>query len=491
MRAGICAFVGRGNRTSRACLLVAIGSTMAVSGCLPAQERPELAVAITRSYAAAGAQPASVVRADWPRLFRSAELTRLTESAVNDNFDIAVAVARITQAEAQARASAAGLYPTLSGSVDGSRSLRPGTLGSKRGPFGETVGNQFSLGLSASYEIDFWGKNRATADAGRLAAQATRFDRDVVALTAMSSVVSTYFQLLAAQDRLRFARDNITVAERTLQVIRARLSVGTATQLDIAQQESVVAQQRASIPPLELQARQARVALAVLLGASPASVRIGGGSLNAIAAPAVRPGLPSQLLQRRPDIAEAESRLSSQEAKIVAARAALFPSITLTGQGGLESAVLKNLLRPEAAFAQAAAGLVQPILDGGALRAQLDLEKGTADELIATYRKTIVSAFSDVENALIGVQENTRYERLQTEAVAAARRAYAITEQRLREGTIDIVTLLTTQQTLFQAQDQLSQIRLQRLLSHVDLFKALGGGWTDPRVPELPAGAPR
>ncbi|MDX3810480.1 MAG: TolC family protein, partial [Bosea sp. (in: a-proteobacteria)] len=257
------------------------------------------------------------------------------------------------------------------------------------------------------------------------------------------------------------------------------LSVGTATQLDIAQQESVVAQQKATVPALELSQRQAKVTLAVLVGETPAAVAIRGGSLNAIAVPAVRAGLPSQLLQRRPDIAEAESRLTSQEATLYAARAALFPNITLTGQGGLESAVLKNLLRPDAAFASAAAGLVQPILDGGNLRAKVELERGTADELIATYRKTIVSAFADVENALIAIQENTRHERLQAETVASARRAYAITEQRLREGTIDIVTLLNTQQTLFQAQDQLSQIKLQKLTAYVDLFKALGGGWTE------------
>lgn len=450
-----------------------------LGACLPADQRPELGVAVTRSYAAGERRAAPAVSADWPRQFRSSELNRLVERTVGENFDIAIAMTRIRQADAQARISAAALYPTLSGSVDGSRSLRPGTLSSKRGPFSESVGNTFSLGLSASYEIDFWGKNRATADAGRLAADATRFDRDVVALTAVSSVASTYFQVLAAQDRLRIAQENIGAAERTLKAIQARLSVGTATQLDTAQQESVVAQQKATVPALELSLRQAKVALAVLVGETPAAVTIKGGSLNAIAVPAVRAGIPSQLLQRRPDIVEAEARLTSQEATLYAARAALYPSISLTGQGGLESAVLKNLLRPDAAFASAAAGLVQPILDGGNLRARVELERGTADELIATYRRTIVSAFADVENALIAVQENTRHERLQAETVASARRAYNITEQRLREGTIDIVTLLNTQQTLFQAQDLLLQIRLQKLTSYVDLFKALGGGWTE------------
>jgi NodT family efflux transporter outer membrane factor (OMF) lipoprotein len=452
---------------------------LCLGACLPADQRPDLGVTVTRNYAAGERRASPAVSPDWPRLFRSRELDRLIERTAGANFDIAIAMTRIRQADAQTRVSAAALYPTLSGSSDASRSLRPGTLGSKRGPFSDSVGNQFSLGLSASYELEFWGKNRASADAGRFAAEATRFDRDVVALTAISSVTTTYFQVLEAQDRLRIARENIAVAERTLKVIQARLSVGTATQLDIAQQESVVAQQKASVPALELAQRQAKVTLAVLVGETPAAITIKGGSLNAIAVPSVRAGLPSQLLQRRPDIAEAEARLTSQEATLYAARAALYPSISLTGQGGRESALLKNLLRPDAAFASAAAGLVQPILDGGNLRARVELERGTADELIATYRKAIVSAFADVENALIAIQENTRHERLQAEVVASARRAYSITEQRLREGTIDIVTLLNTQQTLFQAQDQLSQIKLQKLTAYVDLFKALGGGWTE------------
>ncbi|MGX1743250.1 efflux transporter outer membrane subunit [Bosea sp. NPDC055353] len=452
---------------------------LCLGACLPADQRPDLGITVTRNYAAGERRASPAISPDWPRLFRSRELDRLVERAAGANFDIAIAMTRIRQADAQSRVAAAALYPTLSGSSDASRSLRPGTLGSKRGPFSDSVGNQFSLGLSASYELDFWGKNRASADAGRFAAEATRFDRDVVALTAVSSVTTTYFQVLEAQDRLRIARDNIAVAERTLKVIQARLSVGTATQLDIAQQESVVAQQKASVPALELAQRQAKVTLAVLVGETPAAITIKGGSLNAIAVPSVRAGLPSQLLQRRPDIAEAEARLTSQEATLYAARAALYPSISLTGQGGLESALLKNLLRPDAAFASAAAGLVQPILDGGNLRARVELERGTADELIATYRKTIVSAFADVENALIAIQENTRHEGLQAAVVASARRAYSITEQRLREGTIDIVTLLNTQQTLFLAQDQLSQIKLRKLTAYVDLFRALGGGWSE------------
>ncbi len=196
-----------------------------LGACLPADQRPDLGVAVTRSFAAGEPRAAPAVSPDWPRLFRSSELNRLVERTAGDNFDIAIAMTRIRQADAQSRISSAALYPTLSGSTDASRALRPGTVGSKRGPFSESIGNTFSLGLSASYELDFWGKNRSTADAGRFAAEATRFDRDVVALTAVASVASTYFQVLAAQDRLRIARENIAAAERILNAIRARLGL--------------------------------------------------------------------------------------------------------------------------------------------------------------------------------------------------------------------------------------------------------------------------
>ena len=173
-------------------------------------------------------------------------------------------------------------------------------------------------------------------------------------------------------------------------------------------------------------------------------------------------------------------RLIAAGGNVEVARKAFLPSIQLTGSGGFESIVLQTLLRPEAGFANVAASITQPIFDGYSRQGQLDLEKGVQDELLQDYRRTIISALSDVENALIAVRQTTRHERLQEAAVVASRKAYEITEQRLREGTIDILTVLNTQQSLFQAQDQLSQIRLQRFLAYSSLFQALGGGWVRP-----------
>ena len=324
-------------------------------------------------------------------------------------------------------------------------------------------------------------------------ALAARYDRDVVSVATLASLANFYFQLAASQDRITLARDNIRTAGQVLQAIRARLSVGTATALDLAQQESIVANQRASVPPLQQVVDQNRNLIAVLAGRTPESLRVRGGSLRGLKLPSVQPGLPSDLLLRRPDIAAAEARLDAQGANVYAARAAFFPTITLTGSLGLQSITLANLLRPEAIAASLAQGLTQPIFNGGNLQGQLEAAKGRQIELLEGYRKAIVTALSDVENALVAVKQSAEAERLQQDAVRAALRAYQITQERLREGTIDVVTLLNTQTTLFQAQDLLIQRRLQRFLAIVSLYQALGGGFSresrtitivaDPAVP--------
>ena len=309
--------------------------------------------------------------------------------------------------------------------------------------------------LNASYEIDFWGKNRAALRSAEFTAVASRFDREVIVLSTVSTVINTYFQVLAAQDRLRIARSNVDAATRILKVYQDRIGVGTASGLDIAQQESLVAQQRAAIPPLDQQLRQNIATLAVLLGDAPARVTVRGGSLTGIVAQRVSPGLPSDLLLQRPDIREAEVQLAAANANVESARAALFPSISLTGSGGYVSTALNTLFLPASAVYSVAGSLSQPLFDGFRLLSQLDLQKGRRTELLQLYRKAILSGFGDVERALIAVQDLAEQERLQTEAVATARRAYELSETQLRTGTIDITTVLNTQRTLFAEQDQL------------------------------------
>lgn len=450
-----------------------------LSGCILDEEHLDVSTPAAPAHFRAEAAPeAPAVSADWAKSFNSPELVTLVGEARAANFDIAAAVARIVQADAEARIAAAPLYPMLGGTAGASHSVSPGTIRSQDPPFKSDVSNLFGLGVNASYTLDFFGKNQAAAEAGQLAAEGSRYDRDVVELASVASVATTYFTILAAQDRLRIAHANIAAAEGVLTAIKTRFEVGTAAALDVAQQESLVAIQRAAVPNLEQSLQQSRDALAVLVGRTPESVNVQGGSLARLAVPRVRPGLPSDLLLRRPDIASAEAQLAAEKASVAAARAAFFPTITLTSDVGVESLFLKTLLRPDAIAADVAAGLTQPIFDGGNLQGQLDLAKGRYGELLQDYRKTIVQALADVENALIAVQQTTSYEKLQSVAVATAQKAYQLTQERLQEGTIDIVTLVTTEQTLFQAEDTLAVVRLSRLQAFVSLYQALGGGWS-------------
>lgn len=470
-------------------MLAAIAMGAVVGACDLGWEKPTFVVPDPPKFQAAKEKAADPVSERWADAFGSRELSALVDRALADNLDIAAAVARIEQADAQAKISSAALFPFVGFNGSSSRSRTPGTATSQIPPkqddgtyhFSGSYRSLTSLGLNASYEIDFWGKNRDASGAARGLAEASRYDRSVVQLATVASLVNSYLSVLAAQDRLRIARDNVRIAREVLTAVKARLAVGTATELDLAQQESVLATQRAVLPTLEQTVAQTRNLIAVLVGRAPEGFDLKGGGLARLRAPRVQPGLPSQLLLRRPDVAEAEARLASADLSVAQARAAMFPSISLTGQYGVESVLLKNLFRPEAIVWSYAGQLARPLLDGRNLQGQLDLQRGKYKELLQTYHKQILTAFSDVENALIAVQKNTQRERLQLAAAAASRRAYEAARKRLQEGTIDIVTLSTTQTNLFQNLDLVAQTRLARYQSLVSLYQALGGGWSQPQ----------
>jgi multidrug efflux system outer membrane protein len=454
---------------TRSMSALALGALL--SGCLLTETVPGPAIDPPPKYRETGGRPYAALPApDWWRGFRSGELTSLVERAHSANLDIAAAVARIEQADAQTRIAGAPLLPTV---TFDSSATRSGT--------GTTSGTStFRAVLNASYELDLWGKNRAALRGAEFVATASRFDREVIVVSTIATVINTYFQVLAAQDRLRIARGNVDAATRILKVYQDRIAVGTASGLDIAQQQSLVAQQRATIPPLDQQMRQNMTTLGVLLGDAPERVRVRGGTLQSITAQRVTPGLPSDLLLQRPDIREAEAQLAAANANVESARAALFPSISLTGQGGFVSTALNTLFLPSSAIYSVAANLTQPVFDGFRLLSQVELQKGRRTELLMLYRRAIISGFGDVERALIAVRDLAEQERLQGEAVATARRAYELSETQLRTGTIDITIVLNTQRTLFAEQDQLVTVRLTRLQAIVSLFQALGGGWVIP-----------
>ena len=261
-----------------------------------------------------------------------------------------------------------------------------------------------------------------------------------------------------------------------LTLIRQRLQAGTTSQLEVAQQESLVATVRAVIPLFDQALRQNIATLAVLVGRAPADFSVKGGSIYRLGIPRVTPGLPSELLLLRPDIRAAEASLASAGASVASARAAFFPSISLTADGGYQSEVLKLLFTPQTAFYNIAANIAQPVLDGLRLEGQLELTQGRQFELVKVYCQTILSGFADVEIALIAIADGAERERLQQIVVNTARQAFQLAETRLREGTVDYVTVLQTQQTLFTAEDNLSVARLARLQAVLSLFQALVGG---------------
>jgi NodT family efflux transporter outer membrane factor (OMF) lipoprotein len=314
-------------------------------------------------------------------------------------------------------------------------------------------------------------------DAARAAAAASRYDQQTVALTVISSVASTYFQALELRDRLEVAQQNLDNGQHILKGLRAEQSAGTATGLDVAQQETAVALLNAAIPPLQQQFRQTVYALAVLVGRTPESIDVEAGTLNTLSSPAIVEGLPSQLLARRPDVAEAEQNLIAANADITVARAALFPDIQLTAGGGYESTALTSLVSPPNRVYSIAAGLTQPIFHGGALRAQVTFSKARYTELLTTYHKTVITAFSNVEGALVATQQTAEQRKRQLDAVATAKRAYEFAQAQMSAGTVNILTVLNTENALFSAQDQLVQDNFLRLQALVDLFTALGGGW--------------
>lgn len=461
-------------------LATVVAGALSLGACADQWNRPALGVDTPTTWKDSRADRPVWPAADWWRGFGSAELTSLIEEAERSNQDIDAAKGRIEQADAQVRINGATLLPLINGS--GQASLQPSANGNR-------AVRQYQLGLDASYELDFWGKNRASVRSAQANATAARFDAEVVALGVTTSVANTYFALMSAQERLAIARGNVKSAQTVIDAIQARLDVGTASALDRAQQRAILDQQRATIPPIEQEIRTNETAIALLLGRPPVRVDIKGGRLVNLKAPAVRPGMPSQLLLRRPDVQQAEATLAASDATITEARAAFLPSFDLTAQGGFESAALKSLISGSNVAYQLAAGVTQPILDQ-TLPGNLDLAKGQFRENLYAYRKTTIQSYVDVENALIAVRKSAEQVRLQEAAVKSAREAYDIASAQLKEGAVDIVTVVTTQQTLFQAQDNLVAARLSRFQALVSMFEALGGGWAASGQPAGAVGGP-
>ncbi len=468
--------------------------TLPVGGCLLTGEPPEPGLDIPQGYNYGPRNPkvaeAAVPPLDWWRAFRSRELTEIIEAAREGNLDIAAAIARIVQADANARITGADTSARLSISMVVRSRIRTSraSIGGWHRParFGSSARDRSAFDsavLTASYEeIDFWGKNRSALRAQEQLAVASRFDREVVGLTTVVSAANAYFQVLAAQDRLAsVARQNLESATRVLNLIQQRLR---------GWHPDLRARHRAAGKPGEQSARRhsaARTDATAKQGhARAADGAIPGECKRSRRQPArhrlsraSRPDCHRVAWTQRPDIREAEANLAAANANVENARAQLLPSITGSpAKAAYQNAILRTLLRPESMLLHPQ----RPASPSLFSRAEncfgnLDLQKGKQDELLQNYRKAVISGFADVENALDDIRKTAEREKLQRDVVTSSQRAFDISEQRLREGTVDLVTVLQTQQTLYVAQDALVQARLAHVQAIVSLYQALGGGW--------------
>jgi multidrug efflux system outer membrane protein len=466
--------------------MTAVAVVLSLSACtmVPDYFKPEVA-------APAAWDSRDVGLGQWPddswwRSFGSSELDRLIAAGRENNTDLRAAVARIRQAEAQAKIAGAALYPTLSIDAGASRT-RQGTGSSTGSSTGNrtissgrsdhTVRNSFSGTLTAGYQVDLFGANSANANAALAQLEANRFDRETVAITLYADIASTYFTLLSVRDRIRLAEDTLRVAQEVLDLLERQRNFGISTDYEVAQQRSTVASQRATVAGLRQTERQTLDALAVLLGRNPQGFEVETQSLASLTLPPVLAGLPSDLLLRRPDLRRAEASLRAANFDIGAARAARFPSLNLTARAGTQAASTGMLLDPATMVYSIAASLTAPIFEGGRLEGGEELSRARYDELVESYRGAILSAFRDTEDALSATGSSTQQYLYAQEAYDQAREAYRIIEARFRAGTVDFLDLLDAQRTVFSANDTLVQAMLARFTAIVDLYLALGGGW--------------
>ena len=452
-----------------ACLLL--------GACSQSQPRPDAAVVPPSAWQSPHSLAKQQGNTQWWTHFASPELNRLIAQARAGSYDLAAAVARVQQAQASAVIAGAPLLPEVKFGGSGNREklLRGKGYSQLDASDDNKAVDFFDTNLTASYEVDFWGGKAAARDSALQALKASEFDQATVELTLLSGVAAGYVQTLAFDEQLRIARLNLANAQRVLQVVQTRYDAGSATALELAQQKSLVAGQQRQLPLVAQQAQEARITLAVLLGQPVQHLALGSTSFAQLHWPSIGSGLPSELLSRRPDIASAEAKLAAAQADITVARAAMLPSLTLGATLGSGADRLGDILRSP--FYNLTAGLAAPIFNNGRLSAERDKATARQQELLQTYRASIISAFADVEKALNSISGLDQQRQWQDEELKQAQQAFDIAQSRYFAGAEVLLTVLETQRTLYQAQDQNVQLRLARLQASIALYKALGGGW--------------
>jgi outer membrane protein, multidrug efflux system len=456
---------------------LAVTLTFAMSGCATPVPQALSQQWVPRSFEGP-ASPAGEAGADaqWWGAFGDPALDALIVKARQANRDVAVAAARVMQSQAQVAVQRATLLPQLSALANRTNDACNG------GSCLDFQANRsVDLTFSASYELDFWGAERANLRAAKEFSKAAGFAKQSVALTVTAKVAQQYFEVLATRRRIAIANDFLAAVGALLDNIKLHVKAGAASRLDVAREEAQWQAVSGLLPGLETQERQGLFTLAVLLGQPPEGFDVGARGLDEVRTPAVASGLPSELLSRRPDIALAEANLAGAHANVDAARAAFLPQTSLTASGGFVSSTFGTLVGGSNFGYSYAASLLQTIFDGGKLGGQKRLAEGVQAEFIASYQNAVLHAFADVETALVQVANTRRAEEHLQREEDAAREAFAISQLQYRQGAADLLAVLQAQQTLYLAQDQRAQTALDHRQAIVHLYEALGGGWMEDR----------
>lgn len=442
--------------------LLFIGATT-IAGCAlnAGVQQPEFEAPDAWSYAEASeALPPS----NWWKNFSSSELNEFVRRALMLNLDLAAAAARLEKAEAQVTISGAELWPSVSLSGSASRSGILNKSGSTQ---------NYQAGVAASYELDVWGGNRAARRSATANYAAAAFDQDAVRTTVVAAVVTTYLDVLSLRQRISLAKDNLNNAEKVLAVVQSRYTYGASSSLELSQQQAQVAGQRAALPLLIQQERERRAALAVLLGVAPQNFVVQGESISELTVPPTLATMPSQVLMRRPDVQQADAKLQAAEANVVAARAALFPSLSIGASLGWENNYSAQLFNGDPAW-NLVGSVSQALFQGGRLKATTKAARASYDELAANYVQTILSALSEADAALSNVNTLKERGRWQIDQETYSSKSYELAKTQYQAGSVDLLTVLYAQVTLFNNQDAVLQNRVAQMQSLVTLYRVLG-----------------
>lgn len=452
-----------------------------LAGCAvgPDYERPDMA--LPGAYTEANVGDAPAVRADWWKLYGDSVLDQLIAAALERNADVRLAVARIEEADANLRVVNAAFLPEIDAGSAANRT-RFSTTTAVPTPAGvPAVRNDVRLALSTSYELDFWGRLRRQAESFRAQYLATRYARDVVALSLAGLTAQTYFALRSFDAQIIVTRETIVTRQESLDYVRARARGGIASDLEIAQAEGALADITVQLKELQRQRALFEHQLATFTGRL--DLTLPGGDIRTLPNPALPPaGLPSELLERRPDVQQAEQQLTSANAQIGVAKAAMFPTFTLTGFGGVESTTLANAANRGSSIWSLGLGVSMPLLDWGRYGGLTDAAIARQHQAQAGYQQAVETAFREVADALSSVRLSSSAEQDYQASVDAARRALRLSRMRYAAGYSPYLEVLDAQR-----QANLSEIAALRnrqalLSATVDLMKSLGGGWTPDRV---------